>query len=223
MWKLIGKSADLIFSIICFNRRSWRGKAAGERKRGIENEEEMGISDGDGHDGHADGMQRYLRGDRAAQPAGEAEQSAPQTQEEGSGETVSTVIWTDSTQLEEGLKAAVDGFVEENPQFQISIESFPGSERPQKLALAKQGNTLPSLFLCAYFTSADEIHQGTILPLTDVVEDSWKEDISESILNQVKIGDEYYMVPVYLLPQGCCIMRTSSGSGAGRIRDGIRG
>lgn len=136
------------------------------------------------------------------QPAGEAEQSAPQTQEEGSGETVSTVIWTDSTQLEEGLKAAVDGFVEENPQFQISIESFPGSERPQKLALAKQGNTLPSLFLCAYFTSADEIHQGTILPLTDVVEDSWKEDISESILNQVKIGDEYYMVPVYSSPQG---------------------
>ncbi len=137
------------------------------------------------------------------QPAAGAEQNESQAQtEQEEGETVSTVIWTDSTQLEEGLKAAVDGFMEENPQVQISIESFPGSERPQKLALAKQGNTLPSLFLCAYFTSADEIHQGTILPLTDVVEGSWKEDISESILNQVKIGDEYYMVPVYSSPQG---------------------
>lgn len=137
------------------------------------------------------------------QPAAGAEQTESQAQtEQEEGETVSTVIWTDSTQLEEGLKAAVDGFMEENPQVQISIESFPGSERPQKLALAKQGNTLPSLFLCAYFTSADEIHQGTILPLTDVVEGSWKEDISESILNQVKIGDEYYMVPVYSSPQG---------------------
>ena len=105
------------------------------------------------------------------QPAAGAEQNESQAQtEQEEGETVSTVIWTDSTQLEEGLKAAVDGFMEENPQVQISIESFPGSERPQKLALAKQGNTLPSLFLCAYFTSADEIHQGTILPLTDVVE-----------------------------------------------------
>lgn len=139
------------------------------------------------------------------QNAGEGESAVAQeeaAQEEAQQEAVSTVIWTDSTQLEEGLQAAVDGFTRDNPQFQISIESFPGSERPQKLALAKQGNSLPSLFLTAYFTSADEIHQGTILPLTDVVEESWEEDISESLLNQVTIGGEYYMVPVYSSPQG---------------------
>ena len=138
------------------------------------------------------------------QNAGEGESAVAQEEaaQEAQQEAVSTVIWTDSTQLEEGLQAAVDGFTRDNPQFQISIESFPGSERPQKLALAKQGNSLPSLFLTAYFTSADEIHQGTILPLTDVVEESWEEDISESLLNQVTIGGEYYMVPVYSSPQG---------------------
>lgn len=130
------------------------------------------------------------------------ETAQEQTETQSAGEPVSTVFWTDSTQLEEGLQAAVDAFTGENPEYQISIESFPGSERPEKLALAKQGNSLPSLFLTAYFTSADEIHQGTILPLTDVVEASWGDDIAESLLDQVKIGDEYYMVPVYTSPQG---------------------
>ncbi|MDO4332633.1 MAG: ABC transporter substrate-binding protein [Eubacteriales bacterium] len=125
-----------------------------------------------------------------------------ETAEIPAGETVETVIWTDSTQLAEGLQAAVDLFMADNPQYQISIESFPGSERPEKLALAKQGNSLPSLFLTAYFTSADEIHQGTILPLTDVVNEFYAGDISDSLLNQVKIRDDYYMIPVYSSPQG---------------------
>lgn len=117
-------------------------------------------------------------------------------------QTIQTVFWTDSTQLEEALLAAVDGFTAENGQYQITVESFPGSERPEKLALAKQGDSLPSLFLTAYFTSADEIHQGTILPLTDIVTENYQKDISESLLDQVRIGDEYYMVPVYSSPQG---------------------
>jgi multiple sugar transport system substrate-binding protein len=124
------------------------------------------------------------------------------TSEVGTEKGGSTVIWTDSTQLEEALKMAVDGFVKENPQYEISVESFPGAERPQKLALAKQGDSLPSLFLTAYFTSVDEIHQGTIVPMTETVEEFWKDDISESLLKQVKLGEEYYMVPVYSSPQG---------------------
>lgn len=138
-------------------------------------------------------------GKNPKQPEQTSAENSLETEKQEGG---STVIWTDSAQLEEGLQAAVDGFVKENPQYEILVESFPGSERPQKLALAKQGNSLPSLFLTAYFTSADEIHQGTIVPVTDVMEECWKEDISESLLSQVKQGEEYYMIPIYSSPQG---------------------
>lgn len=141
---------------------------------------------------------------QTAENAGREETTAvPETEkEEMSAEKVETVIWTDSTQLTDGLQAAVDLFMADNPQYRITVESFPGSERPEKLALAKQGGSLPSLFLTAYFTSADEIHQGTILPLTDVVNEFYAGDISESLLDQVKIQNDYYMVPVYSSPQG---------------------
>ena len=55
---------------------------------------------------------------------------------------MTTTFWTDSQQLEEGLVAAVNAFTTEHPEYTINVESFPGSERPEKLSLAKESNTL---------------------------------------------------------------------------------
>lgn len=129
----------------------------------------------------------------SANNANDATQPAPQA--------VETVIWTDSQPLEPGILAAVDAFTKENPNYSIKVEAFPGSERPQKLALAKESNTLPSLFLTGFFTSADEIHQGAILPVTDIAQQYYS-DIPASTMEQVAVAGNYYMIPIFTSPQG---------------------
>ena len=128
--------------------------------------------------------------------------NAPETPTEVKEPSVSTTFWTDSQQLEEGLRAAVEAFSAEHPSYTISVEAFPGSERPEKLAFAKESNTLPSLFLTAFFTSADEVHQGAILPVTDVVEESFADQISDATLSTVSIHGDYYQIPIYTSSQG---------------------
>lgn len=114
---------------------------------------------------------------------------------------VETVFWTDSQPLEPGLLAAAEAFTKEYPHYTIKVEAFPGSERPQKLALAKESGTLPSLFLTGFFTSADEIHQGAILPVTDIVKQYYS-DIPASTMEQVAVAGNDYMVPIFTSPQG---------------------
>lgn len=113
----------------------------------------------------------------------------------------SSVIWTDSPSLQNGITEAVKAFSQENPQYSFTVEAFPGGERPQKLAFAKEGGTLPSLFLTGYFTSTDEIHQGNIIPVTDIAKNYYT-DISQETFDQVRIQNDYYMIPVFTSPQG---------------------
>lgn len=114
---------------------------------------------------------------------------------------VSTAIWCDTVPLEPALVAAADAFMADYPNYKVTVECFPGPERPAKLALAKEGNTLPSLFLCAFFSVADEVHQGAILPVTDVIEEHYS-DVDASTMDLVTIGDDYYMVPIFTSAQG---------------------
>lgn len=122
--------------------------------------------------------------------------------EQAEEKTVTTTIWTDSQVLEPGILAAVEAFTKEHPTYTINVEAFPGSERPEKLALAKESGTLPSLFLTAFFTSADEVHQGTILPVTDIIKECYGDDMSEAALSTVEVNGDYYEVPLFTSPQG---------------------
>ena len=124
------------------------------------------------------------------------------TSEDAATAGYETTFWCDSPQLEEALVASTEAFMKENPQYTIHVEAFPGSERPDKLALAKEGGTLPSLFFIGYFTALDEIHQGTILPVTDIINSNYADLVSDSVLSEVEINGDYYMVPVYTSPQG---------------------
>ena len=120
---------------------------------------------------------------------------------QSSDKEVATTIWTDQQSLEPALIAAAEAFTTEHPNYTVNIEAFPGSERPQKLALAKESSELPGLFLTAFFTSADEVHQGTIVPVTGIV-NSYYSDIGAAAMDQVTIGSDYYMVPIFTSPQG---------------------
>lgn len=115
---------------------------------------------------------------------------------------ITTTIWTDSQTLEGGIVAAAEAFMLQHPTYTITVEAFPGSERPEKLALSKESGTLPSLFLTAFFTSSDEVHQGTILPVTDIINAAYAGNMSKAALSTVEINGEYYEVPLFTSSQG---------------------
>lgn len=140
--------------------------------------------------------------DKSSSAAPASSQGAADSQGTVEEKKVATTIWTDSQTLEKGIDAAAKAFMKEHPTYTIKVEAFPGSERTEKLALAKESGTLPSLFLTAFFTSADEVHQGTILPVTDIIDKYYSDDMSKSALSSVEIKGDYYEVPLFTSPQG---------------------
>lgn len=140
--------------------------------------------------------------ENSQQPVSEGT-SAGQTADSGETAKAGTIpltIWTDFTpRSEEAFRAALDGFVAENPEYVPSFEIFPGADRAQKLALAKQANTLPTLMFAASFTMMDQAHQGGILPISEVI-DPIASDYSENIHSATSINGEAYMFPIYQAP-----------------------
>jgi len=131
-------------------------------------------------------------------PAGNSEK--PQTGSETQSASIPLTIWTDFTpRSEEAFRASLDAFVAENPQYIPEFEVFPGADRAQKLALAKQTNTLPTLMFAASFTMMDYAHQGLIVPITKVIEPI-KSDYPQNIMDATSINGENYMFPVYQSP-----------------------
>lgn len=126
--------------------------------------------------------------------------SEPQNGSQPQTASIPLTIWTDFTpRSEEAFRASLDAFVAENPQYIPEFEIFPGADRAQKLALAKQANALPTLMFAASFTMMDYAHQGMLLPITKEIEPILS-DYPQHILDASSISGEYYMFPVYQSP-----------------------
>lgn len=111
-------------------------------------------------------------------------------------EKITTTFWTDFLVDEALFTTAIEDFCAEHPNYTINFEKFGGSDRDEKIALAKQSDTLPSLLFVASFTCMDEVHQGTVIPLTEQV-DAIRDDIFPSTLEPSTINGENYMYPLF--------------------------
>lgn len=119
----------------------------------------------------------------------------------GGAKTLEWKIWTDAQIPEEVFKEAIDHFVAANPNHKISFEKFPGAQREEKMALAKEADELPALFITTAFTSMDEVHLGNCVALTDLVNEM-KDDLYASTLPAGQIANDYYLLPVYTTTVG---------------------
>lgn len=119
--------------------------------------------------------------------------SGPQ---QGGEKQITTTFWTDFLVDESLFTSAIDAFCAQHPNYTIHFEKFGGSDRDEKIALAKQSGTLPSLLFVASFTCMDEVHQGTILPVTEQV-DLIRGDVLESALAPSTIQGQNYMYPLF--------------------------
>lgn len=92
------------------------------------------------------------------------------------------------------LKAA-EMYTEENPNVSIDVQVIPGDQRDSQLSVALDTDSLPNVFFESTFALSSWPHQGVTLPLDDVISEDSKEDISDSIWDNVTISDEIYYYP----------------------------
>lgn len=139
---------------------------------------------------------------KTTSPAPSGTTSSSATPAPSKNDTPQTItIWSDvlSSGGTNFVLDAVKEYQTLHPNITVKTDLFPGANRPEKMALAKQSNTLPSIFISGSFTSLDDAHQGLVLPVTDVVE-TVKSDIQPSALEAGHIKNDYFMIPFFTSP-----------------------
>jgi multiple sugar transport system substrate-binding protein len=107
-------------------------------------------------------------------------------------------LWTDMTIDETILTDAIAKFEEAyaDKGYQVVLNKFAGSERATLVSAAIESDTLPALFLSAWFTTADYVHQGLIADISDVATPV-QEKIYASTYWATLINNKSYMIGLY--------------------------
>lgn len=98
------------------------------------------------------------------------------------------------------FKEAAKRYMESHPDVTIKVEVIDGSTRDENLSVAQQTNTLPDIMFEGAFTMSSFYHKGAIVPITDLITDEDKADISEGIWNNCMIEDEIFIYPFFHMP-----------------------
>lgn len=93
------------------------------------------------------------------------------------------------------FKEAAKRYTEENPNVKVNVQVIPGEQRSDKLSVAIQTKTLPDIFFDSSFALSEYAHMGVLTPLDDIIDKDSKEDIPNSIWENVQINDETYFYP----------------------------
>ena len=141
-------------------------------------------------------------------PAAPGADAAPETdavEEEPAapvGETTEIVIWSDFPgAVYEIFTAAGADFTAAFPQYTISVETFPGAERAERISLANQAGTLPTMMFGASFVTIDWAHQGMVVPITEVVAPIAAQ-LPQATLEATTFVGEHYFFPLFGNPFG---------------------
>lgn len=97
-------------------------------------------------------------------------------------------------------KEAAKRYKETHPDVNIKVEVIDGSTRDENLSVAQQTNTLPDIVFEGAFTMSSFYHKGAIAPITDLITDQDKADISEGIWDNCMIEDEVFIYPFFHMP-----------------------
>lgn len=135
---------------------------------------------------------------------------APEDKASGNGkEQVNIKVWLtpqwkgvlDSTEqgadYDSFLKHAAEKFAAQYEKYnaKIDVEVIAGDQRDQLLNVNLNGGTPPDVFFESVFAMGDYVHRGALVPLTDLVDDAARSDISENYWDAVTFGEDIYFYP----------------------------
>lgn len=84
---------------------------------------------------------------------------------------------------------------EQNPNVQIKVENVASDQRDSRLSVGLETDSLPNIFFDSTFVLTSWAHQGVALPLDDIISEESREDIQDTIWENVTIGDSVYFYP----------------------------
>lgn len=141
-------------------------------------------------------------GDSAADSTNESTNT-----ESSSGDPVDIEIWTtpqfqgvfspseDGADYDSFLQEAADRYMSENPEVNVTVQVISGDDRDAELSVALQTDTLPDIFMDSHFVLSQWAHEGVLASLDDVIDEDTRNDIPDSIWDNVQIDDKTYMYP----------------------------
>ena len=116
---------------------------------------------------------------------------------------------------------AADLYTEEHPNVNIDVQVIPSDQRDSNLSVGLETDSLPNIFFDSTFVLSTWAHQGIALPFDDVISEETRNDISETIWDNVMIEDSVYYYP-FAQNQGTLVYNADMFEEAG-LEDYITG
>lgn len=109
------------------------------------------------------------------------------------------VVWHSFTQGPrlETIQKAADDFTKKHPKVKIKIETFSWNDFYTKWTTGLSSGNVPDLSTALPNQVMEMINSDALLPLNDSIDRIGKDRFSENALNEAKIQDNYYSVPLY--------------------------
>lgn len=113
-----------------------------------------------------------------------------------SGEIVMWHSFTQGPRLESIQKSA-DEFTKKHPKVKIKIETFSWNDFYTKWTTGIANGNVPDLSTALPNQVMEMINADAILPLNETIDSLGRDRFNETALNEAKVGDNYYSVPLY--------------------------
>lgn len=115
---------------------------------------------------------------------------------ENGGKTELRMIFWDSNQ-EDGLKAMADGFMRQNPDISVTVETVPWDEYWTKLQAAAQGGDMPDVVVMHPDEVENYASGGVLMDLTDVLNGDVanRSNFPDYIVEDFSIDGKAYAIP----------------------------
>ncbi|MCU9533348.1 ABC transporter substrate-binding protein [Streptococcus sp. CSL10205-OR2] len=109
------------------------------------------------------------------------------------------VMWHSFTQGPrlESIQKSADEFMEQHPGVNIKIETFSWNDFYTKWTTGLANGNVPDISTALPNQVMEMINSDAIIPLNDTIDTIGSDRFNEAALDEAKVGDDYYSVPLY--------------------------
>ncbi|PZP92230.1 MAG: sugar ABC transporter substrate-binding protein [Staphylococcus capitis] len=97
----------------------------------------------------------------------------------------------------ESIQKSADAFMQKHPKTKIKIETFSWNDFYTKWTTGLANGNVPDISTALPNQVMEMVNSDALVPLNDSIKRIGQDKFNETALNEAKIGDDYYSVPLY--------------------------
>lgn len=125
-----------------------------------------------------------------------SEEASVESSEELSGDIVMWHSFTQGPRLESIQKTA-DQFMKDHPKVNIKIETFSWNDFYTKWTTGLNSGNVPDISTALPNQVIEMVNSDALIPLNDTIDKIGKEKFSSNALDEAKVRDNYFSIPLY--------------------------